>query len=446
MTIAFLSLFFGLISGPYPLELAVNGPAASVEIVVDGRSAGRLPGPPWKGTINFGRSLLPHGIVVRALDAQDHEVGRAEEWVNLPHPLSKAEIVLEGGGSAPPKGAKVVWTNLKGEKPRSTSLVFDGLPVALDANGHGALPPHDLSSIHVLTAEVEFTPLESVRRDVAYGGEYGSEISTELTGVPVRARADAVPPADKLGGWLTDGGKALSVVAVEEGQGQLYVVRPPSGWEVRNNMGRTGSLPRDIKFEMQLGKEDRVRFVSPLPQRVAGSGELSDLFDISVEFDRRQGGIPWFLTSFDPSSRPGFQNLRRPPSTPSEGLRIADAVAVAGQQAMRENRRRAVLLVLSGDEKDASRYDPATVRRYLAALRVPLVVWTLGKPAPGSAAAAWGASEDISVARNLYRTAGELRELLDSQRIVMVDGRILPQSIALSPAAATTLELVGATP
>ena len=94
-----------------------------------------------------------------------------------------------------------------------------------------------------------------------------------------------------------------------------------------------------------------------------------------------------------------------------------------------------MLLVLSGDEKDASTYDPARVRRYLAALRVPLVVWTLGKPEPGSLAEAWGPSENISMSLTLYKAAGELRDLLDSQRIVLVDGRLLPQSIALTPQA-----------
>jgi hypothetical protein len=126
-------------------------------------------------------------------------------------------------------------------------------------------------------------------------------------------------------------------------------------------------------------------------------------------------------------------------------MRIADAVAVAGLQAMAQNRRRAVLLVLAGGEKDASRYDPTTVRRYLESLRVPLFVWTLGKPAPGSTAAAWGPSEDVSVVRNLYRAVAELRERLDSQRIVMVDGRLLPQSITLSPKA-LGIELVGGAP
>ncbi len=441
MTLTFLTLFFGLISGPYPIQLAVSGPAAAVEIVVDGRPAGRLPGPPWKGTINFGASLLPHEIVARAVDAQGNELGRAEEWVNLAHPLSKAEIVLEGGGSGPPKAAKVAWTNLKGEKPQSITLTFDGVPVKLDRDGRGALPAHDLSSIHVLTTEVDFGPLESARRDLAYGGEYGTEVSTELTGVPVRASAGEVPPAGKLAGWLTAGGKPLSVAAVENGPAKLYVVRVPTTRDVLEKMGRMGILPRDIRYEMQLGKEDQVRFVFPVPKRIAGSGELSDLFDISPAVDYRSGGLPWMLRTLGPTARPGAA-FAPVPGEP----RIADAVAVAGLQATAENRRRAVLLVLSGNEKkDASAYDPIRVRRYLAALRVPLVVWTLEKPAPGSLAEAWGPSENIDLTENLYKAAGELRRLLDSQRIVMVDGRLLPQSIALSPKAAG-LDLVGAIP
>jgi hypothetical protein len=348
--------------------------------------------------------------------------------VNLPHPLSKAEIVLEEGKGGPPKAAKVVWAHLKGEKPRSVTLAFDGLPVPLDADGRGALPAHSLSSIHVLTAQVEFTPLESVHRDVAYGGEYGSEVSTELTGVPVRARS--LPPVDKLGGWFTSDGKPLSVAAVENGPGELYVVRVPESWDFKRKTERASSL----QFEMRLGKEDQVRFVSPIPQRVAGSGEVSDLFEVSPALEYRLGGLPWLLAHVVTS---GAGSAQRP--------RIADAVAVAGQQAMAQNRRRAVLLILAGDEKDVSDHDPAMVRRYLEALRVPLIVWTLSKPAPGSIAAAWGLGEDVSEVRAPYRAVETLREQLESQRIVMVDGRLLPQSIALSPKA-SGVELVGGPP
>jgi hypothetical protein len=429
LTLVFLSLFFGLISGPYPVELTVDGPASAVEVKVDGRSAARISGPPWKATIDFGPDLLPHEVMARTLDRQGREIGRAEEWVNLPHSPAKVEIELEGGGSGPPRGAKVLWTNLAGEKPRSVSLTFDGLPVKLDSEGHGELPPHDLKSIHMLTAQVDFRPDKSVRRDLAYGGEYGSEVSTELTGVPVRARSGRVPPAGKLAGWLTADGKPLSVDAVEEGPGKLYVVCAASAHEILQKMGQTGHLLDDIHYEMRLGHQDEIRFVPTVPQRVSSSGVLSDLFQISPPIGYEAGGLLWLMQR---------NSLREPPGR----QRIGDAVASAGLEAVTENRRRAVLLVLSGHEQDASEYDPARVRRFLAALRVPLFVWSLGAPEPGSKASAWGAT-DVSGTQHLYDAARQVRDDLDSQRIVMVDGRHLPQSIALSPAAAS-LQLAGA--
>jgi hypothetical protein len=138
-TIAFLSLFFGLIRGPYPVELAVNGPAAGVELLVDGRSVQKLQGPPWKTAVDFGPGILPHQIVARALDAQGHEIARAEEWANLPHPLTKVEILLERERLETPRAAKIVWTDLKGEKPSARLLAFDGLPLTLDADGRAGV-------------------------------------------------------------------------------------------------------------------------------------------------------------------------------------------------------------------------------------------------------------------------------------------------------------------
>lgn len=95
-----------------------------------------------------------------------------------------------------------------------------------------------------------------------------------------------------------------------------------------------------------------------------------------------------------------------------------------------------MLLVISGNERDESRYDAATVREYLEALRVPLFVWCLVEPEVGSTLAGWGRCEDVTTARGVLRGTDRIREELDGQRIVIVDGRHLPQSIALSPAAA----------
>ncbi len=430
MTLAFLSLFFGLITGSYPVELTVDGPAAAVEIQIDGQTVARLEEPPWKTLIDFGPELLPHKITARALDAQGRERARDEEWVNLPHPLAKLDVLLEREGNGPAKAAKLAWKNLAGEKLRSASLAFDGLPVKLDKDGRGVLPPHDLKTLHLLAARVDFLPYRSVRREMAYGGEYGSEVATELTGVPLRVTAGKLPPAGQLAGWLAAEGKPLPVDAVEEGPAQLFVVTAVSGDDLDTKVRKLQKLTWNL-----LGPGDEMLFVSPSPQRIAGSNETSDLFPITPPNRSLRDGTTDL-----------FQSLRKVkfPKLDKPAWRVADAVASAGLAAMTQNRRRAVLLVLAGDREDESLYDPATVRRFLAALRVPLFVWYLGTPQPGSEAVAWGA-EEVTQTWHAAARADRVRKELDSQRIVMVDGCYLPQSIALTPKAAGA-ELVSGTP
>jgi hypothetical protein len=442
MTIAFLSLFFGLIRGSYPVELAVNGPASGVELLVDGKSVQTLRAPPWKTEVDFGSDLLPHQIVARALDSRGREIARAEEWVNLPHPLTKVDIVLEGGKSGPPETAKVVWTDVKEEEPRAFLLIFDGAPVPLDPVGRAVLPRHDLKTLHVLSAEVDFPSGRGARKEIAYGGEYGSEVSTELTAVPVRTDRGKLPPVPQLGDWLAVAGRPLPVAAVEEGPAQLYVVRSltgplalldlsPESKKWHNKEANSAS-----RWEgMKLGREDEVRIVVPFTHVFQGSETISELFEIMAGLNAWDHGLPVVL----------LMTRHRPQPGPGVRIRFTDAVAVAGQEATKENRRRAVLLLLSAKEKDQSRYDPELVRRYLAALRVPLFVWCVGTPEPGSAAAAWGKVEVLKDEADLKRAFKALREDLDSQRIVMVDGRHLPQSISLTPKAAG-VEMVGATP
>jgi hypothetical protein len=86
--------------------------------------------------------------------------------------------------------------------------------------------------------------------------------------------------------------------------------------------------------------------------------------------------------------------------------------------------------------QDASRYDPAAVRRYLAAIRVPLFMWKVGKGGPAAAGSApWGDAEDVSTLPGLRAAVARLKDELASQRIVWVEGTHLPQAVSLSPAA-----------
>lgn len=447
MQIAFVTLFLGLVLGPHPVELAVEGPVASVELMLDGAVAGRIEKPPWRGKIDFGSALIPHELVARALDAEGREVARARQWVNLARPAAEVEIVLEGAGN-PPK-ARLTWQSRTGEQPRSIHLSLDGRPLTLGPDGRAALPAYDPESAHVLSAELYFPSNVVARRDVVFGGKYGSEVSTDLTAVPVRVRRGKLTEASMRGRLLAGGaggagGTPLAVAAVEKGPAEVFMVRDLGAGEALDElgdvkkrrtvqgqgMGQRLSIEHDyLRYEIGLRREDEVRFVYPVPRTYFASGQRAELFDWSRAFTLRDGGMHWLLTRLEaPTGAPGDQ-------------RLADAVAVAGVQALSGSRPRAVVLVVGAAPEDASRCDPATVRQYLASVRVPLFVWSVAKPvennaapAPGSPSlAAWGKVEDVSTVTRLRAAVARLRDELESQRIVWVEGTYLPQSIALAP-------------
>jgi len=322
----------------------------------------------------------------------------------------------------------------------SIDLTLDGEPLTVDGSGRAALPPKDLGSLHVLSAELWFPPGVTAHRDVAYGGQYGSEVSTELTALPVRVRPGAaLPPAPGLAGWFALGGRPLTADAVENGPGKVIVVRVPLGEEISNKLVASNRRQSylDFRDKMRLGPEDRVRFLSLASSPYRQSKIPAELFGLSRELTPKDGGVFWLLS--------GYTYLN-PPRAGDQ--RIADAVAVAGLQAAAENDRRAVVLVLGGHEQDASRYDPAVVRRYLAAVHVPLFVWSLygaGNAAARAWMESWGKVEDISTLPRLEAAVSRLKAELDSQRIVWLDGRHLPQVIALGPAA-KGVEIVAGAP
>jgi len=438
MNLAFLTLLLGLISGPHPVELSVNGPVAAVELILDGISVRRIEGPPWTAQVDFGPGLKPHELVARAFDKEGLEVASIRQRVNLPRPKAEVEIALEGRAKGAPTTARLTWKILTGEAPSRFFVTFDGMPLEVDAGGRATLPSYDRDSAHILTAEVAFPSLTIAHKDVVFGGQFGSEVSTELTAVSVRLRKGAkMPPVEALQGWFTAGGQTLPVAAVDEGgSAQLLVVRGPQPPEVRMGLASFGGRRGATKFELQIGKADSIRFVSPVPRQFRAGDVQSDLFDISPPQSAKTGGLPWQILALNPKT-----------DHPQNGKRVADAVAVAGLHAVAENHRRAVLLLLGGDGSDASVYDPAVVRRYLALLRVPLIVWTLRGPEKTPAAAAWGPGTEVSTFSKLARAVAEVREELEAQRIVWLEGRHLPQAIYLSPAADGVLEpLPGATP
>ena len=424
--IAFVTLLLGLISGVYPIEVTVGGPVAAVEMTLDGAPAGRVTSSPWVVKVDLGRDLRPHRLVARARDAQGGEIARAEQWLNLPRPPAEVEVVLEKEPAGVPKAAILTWQTVSGARPLAVGLTLDDRPLAVSPEGRADLPATDLEKLHVLTAEIQFPPGVTARRDVVFGGKYGSEVSSELTAVPVRLTGGGeLPPAGRLAGWFTADGEPAAADAVEEGQGKVAAVCVPTSAEIIGKLvplGQRGAVLRTLHNEMRLGPEDRFHFLSLSSTPFHGSRVPSELFQISFPLTPKDGGVFSFLTD-----KRIARNTRAAP-------RIADAVAVAGLQAAAANHRRAVVLVLGRDVEDASHYDPTKVRRYLESIHVPLFVWSL-YGTETRMAKAWGPVEDISSVSRLSDAVGRLRTEVDRQRIVWLDGRHLPQSIALTPAA-----------
>ena len=144
------------------------------------------------------------------------------------------------------------------------------------------------------------------------------------------------------------------------------------------------------------------------------------MFPVSRELDASTGGLRWILTRvFNPQPEP-------------RSARFADAVAVAGLNGYGTFRRRAVLLVLAPEDHDASQYSADMVRRFLASLRVPLFVWSLGPLGPLGSAWAWEEAVDVSSEDALKAEFARIRVELESQRIVWVAGKILPQNVSLT--------------
>ena len=429
--ITFLTLLLGLVSGVQPVEVAVSGPVAKVELRLDDAAVATLTAAPWKQRVDFGADLLPHELEARALAADGSELGSARQWINLPRPPAELTVALEGAAGASPSAARISWRSLVATTPGKVSLSLDGLPLAVDRQQRAALPRLNLDVPHLLSAAISFGAGVEARQDMVLG--QGGEVMTSLTAVPVRVRGSELPPLDRLSGWFTAGGETLHPVAIDAEPRQVVVVRDPATRSYFFNLAGP-ALRGSIKVAgASLAPGDRVRLLSASALRRVSEGVPADLFSPSRDFTATDGGLDRLL------NRIGFA------AEASPGQRLADAVAVAGLQAAAGNLPRAVVLVLAPAPNDASRFKPAAVRRYLAALRVPLHVWYVGQVVtPG--VSAWGEIEDISSRPKLIDAIARLRADVESQRIVFVEGLHRPQTVRLAPEAAGVEPVGGGDP
>ncbi|MGB3563508.1 MAG: hypothetical protein WBC09_10710, partial [Thermoanaerobaculia bacterium] len=423
--ISFTSLFLGLVLGAQSIQLAVADGVERVDLHLDGQIIGSLEAEPWSLEYDFGKELAPHDLVAIAFDAKEEQVGRAQQWINLPRQPAEAELILEETKSTTGRKAHLTWESLAGANPAAIRISFDGQALDVPDPREFELPPNDLGQIHFLRAELEFEEGVTSVVEVIFGGTYADRVNTELTAVPVHMSKGAKELApESLEGWFLSGNQPLQVAAVETGTADIVMVRDPSTQAAIDEQQRPGGSTPSFSGSgaastgaTKRPQDWRLQFLWPVPRRHGGVQGPYDLFPNSSQLTSLDGDLLQLMTRTRISPEPDAQR------------RLADAVAVAGVTAAGGRSRRAVVLYLGEHPQDHSNLTAAQVRRFLERLQVPLYVWTTTRPK--DVESTWGEASKIVTYSQLEGAWRRLRKDLERQRVVWVSGIHLPQEINL---------------
>ena len=427
--IEFVTLYLGLVMGLQPVEVTVGAQVASVEVLLDSASIGIIQRAPWRIDCDFGPRLLPHKLEAVARDRDGVEVGRAEQWLNLPRKRAEAKLSLYTDETDGSDRIRLIWEALDSASPKGVRVLLDGDPLPMTSLDKIELPATDPGSFHVLTAELEFADGLSATAEVVFGGTFGDSISSDLTAVVLRTDRSRLPRVSELAGRLLIRGSPLRVIAVERPPIEIVVVREQTdglfgALQRLVVMGGSQRVPLRTMLPEMLRPIDRVRFVLTTPNSRNATPGTYELMPVTGD-----------LTGPDDLSL--FELLTDVDSTGRNSLgrqQLADAVAVGGLVASASNRRRAVLLLTSGDSTEVSRLAPELARGYLDSLMVPLVVWRLRPPAgeKPSPSRRWGASTEVTRWGGFSKANRRIEDLLESQFLVWVEGRHLRHEITLA--------------
>jgi len=237
---------------------------------------------------------------------------------------------------------------------------------------------------------------------------------------PIALSGRALGTQEMLEGCLSLNGAPVQARAVETAEAQVLVVREPDNAEVLAALDppqRARRSWRDAaqwRHRMPLDRGTTMSYTWPVITHLESEGHIPvNIFQRSGIVSSSESGMLVFLTlSYEAANR-GTTAI----DTKSR-RRFADAVAVAGLNAITGANRRAVVLVLNRST-DQSSIEPAAVRRYLDSIGVPLFVWSPAGPRP-DLAKSWGEVDDISDLTKFAVAVERLRASLASQHVVWI--------------------------
>ncbi len=413
--IRFVTFLVGLLTGIQPVELAVSGPVARIELQIDRRAVTELTGPPWKASVDLGPNLRPILLEALAFDNENRLLGRDRQWINMPHPRADAVLIPRLDDSGRTVSVRLQWSSAEFDGPRSIRFRLDGSVISHDEQLRVDVSAADPDTVHVLDADLRFPDDVVLHRQLVFGAGHVGEVDLDLTAVPIYVDdPQNLPPPAEMTDWFRAAGRPVRVTEVDRGEAQLIVVRGPSADDgLRRLIEKFEEMDDDAGID-RLPADVLIRVIGPIPS--GGPRGNARLFPFSDSQTVGRRGLAREL------ERARFANLQF-------GVeRRADAVALAGLEAVRGNRRRGVLLVLGPDRTDGSDHEPGEVRAFLEKLRVPLTVFDLGAT---PASDVWRPVEEVIDPRRWITSVRWLVEDLEAQRIVWLAGSHLPSEITL---------------
>jgi hypothetical protein len=409
--LVFITLFLGLISGRREVDLQAGPAIKSIRILLDGKQVAELQKEPWSAIVDFGPLITPGELVAAGYDGNGKEVARESQLVNLPHLTAEFVIVLRHDEKGTPASVELRWKHLFGSVPLTSSLVVDGEKVPLDSALRATLPRLDMGKLHVIAATISFQDGVVARRELVVGGASGETAETQLTPIAVRASTDSIPHPDSH--CFRNAEAPVRVAAIEKSPGLVIFVLDPDqeatlkALDPARGLGTKANEMLVKMIALDRGTSMHVQWTVAEKPRTTSHSSSSVLFPATEDLEAGDTGLVWFLTR--------ISGNHEDDATPRQA---ADAVVVAGLNAMKGARRRAVVLVLSR-HNDASSYGGAVSRRYLSSIGVPLFVWSLDGARP-ELREVWGDIDDVSSLSGLRVAADRLRAELASQRVAWV--------------------------
>jgi hypothetical protein len=428
-------MFLGLTLCIHPVEIGVTEGIARVDLMLDGEVVAVIKRAPWVARVDFSEELEPHRLLAIAFDDQGQEVARAEQKVNASGSGSPLRLLVDAGPEPGRSIVRILWSGLTSKRPDAVEVTLDERPIDVSPDMTLSLPSIGDSEVRLLRVRAREGSVWT-EAQLVLGGMIQSEAATELVAIPVRidGRAPSIAEIE-----VQAGVESIRPIALDDAQAEVLVVRHPSSTEAATRF--RAAAPHDIsRRRVNAGRNgrdlltggDQIRFIWPVPQRGGGAME-SLLFGSSQRFDASDLGVREILGGV---SYPGD----------SSELRFAEAVAVAGIQAVSSLRPRAIVLVIGSRHEDASRLTPGQVRRYLEPTGVPLHVWSLVplEDLP-SQATEWGTITCIATGQEFQNAIDALRRDLDSQRVLWVEGDWFAREVNVkSPADASVRNLAEA--